>query len=84
MTREELLEIIKDAKWTGQESLYLSRESITRLPQEIEQLTKLSSLDISYNQLRNLPTSIKKLVKLSFLYIDNNQLTKLPESASVS
>jgi len=58
--------------------LKLSHNNISKLPENIGQLTELKRLDLSYNHLFTLPYSIGKLVKLNTLYslsINDNNMT---------
>nr|WP_052436069.1 leucine-rich repeat domain-containing protein [Neochlamydia sp. EPS4] len=58
--------------------LDLSRLSLTYLPPEICQLSKLQTLSLNQNQLSSLPEEIGQLFKLWKLDLDQNQLTSLP------
>ena len=62
------------------ESLNLSWNQFTMLPDSIGYLVKLKSLDLSFNSLRELPESIKFLVNLQSLILSYSGLTRLPES----
>ncbi|MDM8560498.1 ATPase, T2SS/T4P/T4SS family [Candidatus Parabeggiatoa sp. HSG14] len=78
MTKEELLEIIKQATKNGVTSLDLSYNGLTELPPEIGQLIQLTELYLYKNQLITLPPEIGQLSKLTTLRLDNNKLTVLP------
>jgi internalin A len=80
MTREELLAVIKKARRSRQPQLDLSSQQITELPEEIGQLTNLTSLNLNFNQLTALPESIGQLTSLTSLTISDNYLTESPES----
>jgi internalin A len=80
MTRSELLMVIEKARQSGQISLDLSWEQITELPEEIGQLTNLTSLNLGDNQLTLLPESIVQLTNLTSLDLRSNQLKTLPLS----
>jgi internalin A len=80
VTREELLAVIEEARQSGQERLDLSGKQIADLPEEIGQLTNLTSLDLSFNHLMALPESIVQLTNLTSLNLRSNPLTVLSES----
>ncbi|HET89416.1 MAG TPA: DUF11 domain-containing protein, partial [Chloroflexi bacterium] len=48
------------------------------VPDEIVNLTALTSLGVEHNQLTGLPSQMGGLVALEYLYLANNQLTSLP------
>ena len=50
------------------------------MPESIENLTQLKTLDLSHNQFSSLPESIGNLTQLACLWADNNRLSSLPES----
>ncbi|MDY7075984.1 MAG: COR domain-containing protein [Chloroflexota bacterium] len=75
---EELLQIIKQAAKGRRTALNLVGKRLTTLPQEIGQLSNLTSLDLSYNQLTALPPEIGQLSNLTKLNFKNNKLTALP------
>ena len=64
------------------QTLDLSWNQLTDLPESIGQLTQLQKLDLSYNQLTSLPDSISKLTQLQTLDLSYNRLTDLPDSIS--
>ena len=80
LTRQELLAIIEKAARGKKTKLDLSGKGITKLPDEIGDLTNLWVLDLSKNQLTALPESISQVAKLQSLDLSGNQLTALPES----
>ncbi|OUC13078.1 MAG: GTPase [Alkalinema sp. CACIAM 70d] len=80
MTREELLSVIEEVKRSGQTILNLSGRGIKELPEEIGQLTNLTSLALIGNQLTTLPKSIGQLTNLTSLYLRSNRLIALPDS----
>jgi len=55
-------------------------QGITQLPDSIEQLTQLRSLDIGYNELEELPETIGQLTQLTEACFNNNSLERLPET----
>jgi internalin A len=80
MDRKELLLLIEKAKGSGQKTLYLAMDSIRELPEEIGQLSNLTSLDLRSNQLEKLPDSIGQLTNLTSLNLSSNQLCQLPDA----
>jgi Leucine-rich repeat (LRR) protein len=60
--------------------LDLFRINLTKLPENIGQLTKLKVLSLYDNKLTKLPESIGNLTKLRVLNLRDNELTSLPES----
>ena len=62
------------------QSLSVSNNQLTRLPESIGQLSNLQYLSVDNNELTKLPESIGQLSNLQGLYVSNNQLTELPES----
>ena len=86
---ERFRQRIKKAKEQQLEELDLSNEldanyseKLTRIPDEVFDLTHLKVLNLSSNQLKNLPDSISNLSKLTTLDLINNQLKNLPDSIS--
>ena len=73
---------IEAARREGPTTLDLSGLELTRLPEEISQLTQLQRLDLSNNRLVTLPDTISQLTQLKQLYLDDNQLAALPDSIS--
>ena len=55
MTEDELLQVIERAAKEDLQSLDLSNNQLSSLPQEIGKLTSLQLLDLSNNQLSSLP-----------------------------
>lgn len=64
---------------SGQTELWLSDREIEVLPNEVCQLTNLTSVDLSRNQLRSLPPEIGKLRALKSINLSFNQLRTIPE-----
>jgi Leucine-rich repeat (LRR) protein len=54
--------------------LNLSSNQITHIPNQINKLTQLQSLDLSSNRLTEFPDDISSFLHLSELWIDNNKL----------
>ena len=61
-------------------NIYLQANYLTELPEAIQYLINLETLDISQNQLSRIPDSIGKLVKLKRIILTQNQLKTLPSS----
>ncbi len=78
--KNELLEIIKNARKNNATELNLGLRNINELPPEIGQLTSLLHLDLENKQLSTLPETIGQLTNLYYLNLRNNQLTILPET----
>lgn len=55
------------------------RNSLTRLPEEISQLTGLTYLDASQNALTTLPAALITLASLRGIELSKNQLAQLPD-----
>eukprot|EP00741_Cyanophora_paradoxa_P010959 tig00020553_g10595.t1 len=66
------------AMLTCLQSLWLSRNSLSSIPPEIEQLAGLCVLWISSNNLTTLPAEIRRLTNLHKLVVDKNRLVALP------
>ena len=58
--------------------LNVSKQKLTKLPANIDQLTNLRKLVLSENKIKELPANIVKLTKLQRLEIAQNKLRKLP------
>ena len=71
---------IEAARRSGAKELDLIGIKLTELPESVEQLTQLRSLNLSYNQLTALLESLGQLTQLQSLDLSSNQLTALPES----
>ena len=61
------------------QSLYLSKNQLTELPDWFGQLNRLNSLDISYNKLSKLPGSFDGLGQLQILDLSGNNLSVFPK-----
>lgn len=61
-------------------TLDLSRKGITRLPENIGDMTRLKSLFLSENMIETIPCSIGRLLGLETLHLFHNRITELPES----
>jgi len=70
------LQRIRQAKQTQATTLDLSKLNLTKIPQEIEELTQLEVLHLYYNQINSLE-SISKLTKLRELLLHDNQIQSL-------
>ncbi len=62
------------------QSLDVSGNQLTALPESLGQLRKLQSIDVSSNQLTALPESLGELAELQSLDVSGNRLTALPKS----
>jgi hypothetical protein len=68
------------AKLTKLETLRLTSNNITELPQSIAALTRLELLDVSYNALQTLPDCIGSLPALRRLEAEGNHFQSLPKT----
>lgn len=76
--KEDLLNNTTLANHITLRKLSLAKNSITRLPVEIEQLTDLTELDLSGNIIAELPDGIKNLTNLRKLTLNWPAITRLP------
>lgn len=58
---------------------YQTLDPLIEIPEDVFELTQLTTLDLGRNLLTNLPESIVKLKNLAFLYLGDNLFTSLPE-----
>jgi internalin A len=79
MQEKELKELIAKAKTEQWTQLYFSNKTITKIPEEIGDLTSLQYLDLSNNQIAEVSGVISRLISLRAIYLSNNQITKIPE-----
>ena len=61
------------------QTLHLSENSLTRLPDSIGTLTNLERLTVDSNNLEALPDSLVQLSKLQEMDVSFNQITRLPD-----
>jgi internalin A len=64
---------------TQVETMDLSRNRLSTLPESFGNLVNLSTLLLQGNDLKHLPASVERLHKLKVLYLSGNSLTELPE-----
>jgi leucine-rich repeat protein SHOC2 len=72
--------LIVDAYISNSECLNLYGNEIVSLPNCIEKLSCLRTLDISYNRLQVFPTQVFNLVNLTSLDISDNEIASLPSN----
>ena len=65
---------------TNLTNIYLQANCLTELPEAIQFLTSLKTLDVSQNHLSKIPSSIGKLVELRSIILTQNKLSCLPNS----
>jgi leucine-rich repeat protein SHOC2 len=82
MEQAELEKIIEKARSNKYSRLDLQSKQLSSLPENIDSLTSLYSLNLSDNQLTSLPESIGSLTSLNCLNLSHNQLTSLPKNIS--
>ena len=86
-TAQWALEKIQKTKEKASTILNLSKRSdetfdrLTEIPNEVFELSWLTTLDLSHNLFTSLSDSISKLQNLTRLFLDNNQLANMPERA---
>ena len=78
--RVEAMRRMIEARSNGSSSLSLASLRLSSIPEQIGNLTTLTSLDLRQNKLTKLPESIGSLNALTSLHLSlNQQLTTLPE-----
>ena len=65
---------------TNLTNIYLQANYLTELPEAIQFLSSLKTLDVSQNHLSKIPSSIGKLVNLKSIILTQNKLSCLPNS----
>jgi hypothetical protein len=75
----EALRRIADAARAGTSRLDLTDLGLTAVPEQIRQLSALTSLDLSGNRLTAVPEQIGRLTALTDLSVSRNRLTAVPE-----
>jgi leucine-rich repeat protein SHOC2 len=80
MEQAELEQIIEKARSNKYSRLDLQGKKLSSLPENIDSLTSLYSLNLSCNELTTLPESISNLTSLNCLDLSYNNLTRLPKS----
>jgi len=86
-TSKQVQEIISKAKETKSTKLDLSNQSLTKIPEEVFELTNLTELNLNKNHLTSLPEAITKLSQLTILkfgdskrmFWGGNQLKNIPD-----
>ncbi len=71
-------ELIKDVKLNREDSLNLSNMNLTKIPDEVFELTHLKKLNLMKNELEIIPKEIGKLTELESLFINSNKIKSLP------
>lgn len=80
VSRVQAIDLILDAKNSGNTQLSLRGLGLSSLPERLSELTSLTHLDLSYNKLETIPEGIRKLPALKSLDLYENQLNTLPNS----
>ncbi len=80
---DRVLRKIEGVKRSRSKSLHLSRERLTRIPDEVFELTWLKQLYLSSNQLSTVPESITRLSNLTRLSLISNTLEDPPLEIAV-
>ena len=63
----------------GISELDIVSQNMTSLPDEIEQLKNLRTLNLEGNRFSTVPSVIRKFTQLHYLNFNNNQLTAIPD-----
>ena len=80
MTRDEILKVIEQAAAEGWTELDLSQKGLTEIPEEISQLSNLTTLNLNGNQIKEIPRAIAQLANLTSLNLKFNQIKEIPEA----
>jgi internalin A len=80
VTDRELLDLIARARDEEWEELNLSYKRISVIPESIEQLIGLQTLDIYNNKITVIPNSIGQLTNLRIIDLRNNEIEVIPNS----
>ena len=59
--------------------LYVGRNQLTFVSNNIDKLSRLRILCVSFNQLSNLPNSVCNIIDLGNLFVSGNQINSLPD-----
>ncbi|OJJ14763.1 hypothetical protein BKI52_41760 [marine bacterium AO1-C] len=80
LDQEKVYDSFEEAFKTPEKVVVLdvSKQKLTKLPDNIDQLTNLKKLVLSENKLKELPANIVKLQNLQHLEIAKNKLKRLP------
>ena len=77
--RAEAMRRMIEARRDRSAELSLARLGLSSIPEQIGDLTALTTLNLGGNELTTLPEQIGNLTALTFLNLSHNQLTTLPE-----
>lgn len=67
---------------TGSQTLDLSGQQLTTIPESVLSQKAIRSLNLSNNQIVNLPTGISRMSNLEVLNVENNRLESFPAELS--
>ena len=79
-SRVAAMEKMRDAKLNRSANLSLYGLRLLSIPEQIGDLTALTSLNLGCNRLTTLPEQIENLTALTSLNLSDNRLTTLPHS----